>query len=430
MIRYIKRNYRYTVIIILAIIWTIIYLQRLNVSVLLVDTTFLTEMNLVGQSAKQGLLMTIFLLSYSLVNMIASPLGDRIGPVKTMIIGLSLACLAMVWGGLAGTITTLLFMRIMLGVGQGIYFPSQSNIIKKWFPPAERGTANAIYGSGGCIAPIIALPVLTYLIGTFGWRWAFIIPAAIGLLLLYPFIKGLVTDEPRSNQFVKKDEANLIARSIEQESRHVDHGNGKVNGVRFVLTSGIFWLLTLAYIGYLSIWWGVMTWLPQYLVAARDYSIQNMSFVAMLPYIFGIAGLTIGGYFSDHLNRRAVLAFISLFGAALFIVFATYIPSNVAAVFFMSVSVGLSQIHYPSIWALLQDYIPSELIGTGSGLMNGIGNLGSALAPVIIGLLIQITGSYSAGLMYLVVIGMAGACSCLCLARQGNQGRKKARELN
>lgn len=402
-------------------------MQRLNVSVLLVDPTFLADMGLVGESAKQGLLMTIFLLPYSFVNMLASPLGDRIGPVKTMVIGLALSSLAMVWGGLAGTLVSLLVMRIMLGIGQGIYFPSQSNIVKKWFPPAERGTANAIYAAGGCIAPVIAIPLLTWLIESFGWRWAFFIPAVIGMVLLFPFFRGSVTDGPQENRFIKEDEAKYIAGWSKEENTSV---TGEINGVRYVLTSGWFWLFTLAYIGYLSIWWGVMTWLPQYLVAARGFSIQNMSFLAMLPYLAGLLGLTAGGYLSDHYNRRAELAFISLFGSALFIVLATYIPSNTAAVLFMSITIGLSQIHYPSIWALLQDYIPSELIGTGSGLMNGIGNLGSALAPVIIGLLIQITGSYSAGLMYLVVIGMAGACSCLYLARQGNQGRKKARELN
>lgn len=416
-------KYRYNVIILLAVIWTIIYFQRVNVSVLIVDQNFLSEMGLVGQAAKQGLLMTIFLLAYSLTNVIGSPLGDRIGPVKTMIIGLFLACLAMFWGGFAGTITSLLAMRIMLGIGQGIYFPSQSNIVKKWFPPAERGTANAIYGLGGCIAPMLAIPLLTYLIGSFGWRSSFFIPAVLGLIMAYPFLKGLITDEPQENRFVKQDEADYIAQAVTRETAPI---TGEAKGVSYILTSGRFWLLTVAYSGYLSIWWGVMTWLPQYLVAVRGYSMQNMSFLAMLPYIFGIAGLFLGGYFSDRMNRRAEVAFFSLFGSALFIVFATYTPSNFTAVIFMAITVGLSEIHYPPIWALLQDHLPPELIGTGSGLMNGTGNLVSALSPVIIGSLIQLTGSYSAGLMYLVAIGMVGAVSCLCLARQDRRCRENS----
>ena len=53
--------YRYYLVIVLAITWMIIYLQRTNIGMLLVDSRFLEDMNLLGQPAQQGLLMTVFL---------------------------------------------------------------------------------------------------------------------------------------------------------------------------------------------------------------------------------------------------------------------------------------------------------------------------------------------------------------------------------
>lgn len=78
-----KIPYRYLVVSILFLLWIVVYLQRVNIGILLVDERFLADMGITGQSAKQGLLMTLFLIPYALTNVIGAPIGDLLGPLMS-----------------------------------------------------------------------------------------------------------------------------------------------------------------------------------------------------------------------------------------------------------------------------------------------------------------------------------------------------------
>lgn len=412
-------QYRYLIIATLCVLWMIVYLQRINISVLLVDTQFLKDMGLLGQGARQGLLMTCFLLAYSLTNLVGAPLGDRIGPRKIMLLGMIVASISMSMGGLAGSLGIILAVRIFLGIGQGIYFPAQSLAVKRWFPPWERGRANALYGMGGCIGPVLAVPLFSYLIEQFNWRAVFFIPAVLGFIMTLPFILKIISDGPEDNHFISETERQYLKQHSTEEPTEPSNSTGPNNtGVSTILSSFSFWMVCVSYMAYLSIWWGVITWLPQYLVVARHYSVQGMSFMAVLPYVFSIIGILLGGYLSDRWERRSAFGIVGLLGAASCILAAAYTPSNFLAAVLMAVGVGSIQLYYAPVWALLQSLLPVHLIGTGSGLMNGICNLFSAVSPFIMGFFIQISGSYAAGLMYLVSFGLVGAFSCLFLFRR------------
>jgi sugar phosphate permease len=404
----------------------VVYLQRLNISVLLVDTQFLKDMGLLGQGARQGLLMTCFLLAYSIINLLAAPLGDRIGPRKTMFFGIILASIAMVIGGIAWSLEIVLIVRIILGVGQGIYFPAQIATVRRWFPPRERGRANALYGLGGSIGLILAVPLFTYLIEQSSWRAVFFVPAILGFIITLPLIFRIITDDPEDNHYISQKETQWLKEQFAEEATELAEGIGMNHtGARAILSSSSFWMVCVSYMAYLSIWWGILTWLPQYLVVARHYSVQGMSILATVPYLFSMFGLLFGGCLSDRLERHSVFCFVGLLGAAGCILAASLVPSDFLAAILMAVGVGCIQIYYAPIWVLLQSLLPVHLIGTGTGLMNGISNLVSATSPFIIGFLIQITGNYTSGLLYLVGFGLIGSLSCLFLFKHelGEQKR-------
>jgi cyanate permease len=85
----------------------------------------------------------------------------------------------------------------------------------------------------------------------------------------------------------------------------------------------------------------------------------------------------------------------------------------------MIVAVGINEFVYPCVWSMLQSLMPDQMMAAGSGTMSGVSNLLSALSPLAIGWLIQISGSYVLGLMFLVSMSAVGALSCLLLYRQG-----------
>ena len=81
---------RVGVVIILLITVLVAYLDRVNVSVLIADPTFLDAMGINGKPFEIGLLTSLFVAAYGFSNFVLTPLGDRMGARKTMILALAL----------------------------------------------------------------------------------------------------------------------------------------------------------------------------------------------------------------------------------------------------------------------------------------------------------------------------------------------------
>ena len=412
-----KIPYRYLVVTILFLIWIVVYLQRVNIGFLIVDEGFLSDLGLMGQSAKQGLLMTLFLIPYALSNVIGAPIGDLLGPRKTMLLRLVIAASAMFMGAIAASFAIMLASRILLGIGQGIHYPTQSIIVNNWFPVEERGKANAIYGIG-CIGPLLAGPIFTYLMANWRWEYILYLGGGLGIIFLLPLINKMVTDFPKDNTYISAKEQNYLANSV-PPGQKLRVFSGGIKDVKPILQSSTFWLITISYSAYLSIWWGIVTWVPQYLNIARGFSLESLGWVASIPYGAAALGVALGGIISDRLAKRSVFGVVGLAGASIFILLAATIPSNALAAALVVSAPVFNQMFYAPVWTVVQSTFPAHLMGTGTGLVNGIGNLASAIAPVIIGVLIQISGSYGVGLMYLTAFGILGALSSVVMMRRG-----------
>lgn len=410
-------KYRYFVVSIILVLWCAVYFQRLTISVLLMDPGFIADLKLAGHTELQGLLMSIFLLAYAFSNLLAAPLGDHIGPRKAMLIGIAIAFIALLMSGFARLFLIMLLARFVLGIGQGIHFPTQSIFVNNWFPPLERGLANGVYGMGGCIGPLLAIPLLSNMVLNYRWEWLFFFVALLTLVFSLPVILGMVSDSPRENKYTSQEERDYIA--LNSSTANMSIKGTLTNNYVYILKVPGFLLLSLSYIAYLSMWWGLMTWLPSFLIESCGYTVKSAGWVAALPYAIAIFSMMAGGYYSDRKNKRAIFCCIGLAGATLSIFLMSLTTSKVFCAVLMSGAVALTQFYYAPFWAMLQSLLPDELVGTGSGLISGMSNLVSAAAPFLIGLLIHITNTYSAGLMYLAVLGLLGALSNLALVYRG-----------
>lgn len=411
-------RYRYTIIIILAIMWVLVYLQRTNIGVLLVDQRFLEEMGLVGQAARQGMVMTVFLLVYSLSNMLSVPISNRLGPRQALFLGVIIGVLSMLGGGLVASFGALMLVRVTLGLAHGIYHPNISLLVKNWIPPQERGTANAVVGVGGCLALVLALPLYSWINFRMGWEYSFFIPGLLGLLAVIPLSLRWVSDQPNNNPYVSAQEASYIAFHNQDDVVKKDELAANPQGVRELLKNSSFWLLTVIYTAFLCSWWGLMTWMPQYLVQARNFDMSGMAGYISLAYAVAVVGILTGGRLVDRVNFRSIIGIAALSCVALATMGIALVPSPIGAVVFMALAVGINEFVYPTVWAIMQIILPAHLVVTGSGIASGLGNLLSALSPFIMGWLIQVSGSYVGGLLFLVTFAVVGAISCILLYRQ------------
>jgi sugar phosphate permease len=395
----------------------IAYLDRVNVSVIVADSKFLQDMGIGGDAASAGLLMSLFLLTYGISNMFLSPIGDRIGPKRAMMVAIILWMGSLMIGGLAPSLTILLISRIILGFGEGLHWPMQSKFVKNWFPPNERGKANATWGIALYFGPAIAMPFFVFVIQTFGWRESFGILIGLGLIPL--FLLGVLTSDcPQTHPRISKDELVYITDGMKEEmNQEAALTEASVwDNVKIFITDYRYWLLVVYYIGNCSIWWGIISWLPSYLKIERGFTWASMGMLSSLPYLLATCLCVVGGYLGDRMGRRGWLLVIALMGPTLGLYFGAHSADNMTAALLISVGVGCISLGVPSCWTLLQQFVPSKAVGTGAGLMNGISSVISGFIPVLIGMAIDTMHSYSGGLMMLCVIGIICACGSSVLA--------------
>jgi sugar phosphate permease len=409
-------------VILLAILFLtllVAYLDRVNVSILVTDGQFLDAMGIKGQPVRIGLLMTLFLIAYGVSNVLFSPLGDWMGPRKAMSLSIFLWGAALVFGGLSSTFTIMLASRVALGIGEGMHWPMQSKYVKHWFPPGQRGKANSLWLVGLMVGPAVAMPFFTWIIPIIGWRYSFFLLALFGcapLVLIWFF----TTDHPGQNRRISRAEHDAIETGLtaEQEREIAAAGQGIGSNVKAFACNYRFWLLTVFYTCFGSVWWGTMTWLPSYLKQARGFSWAAMGWWASLPYCLGIINVILFGWLSDKAKRRAPFAALAMLGAAAGIFFGAHAPDNRTAAILISLGVASIAIGLPSVWTLLQHIVPGRAVGAGAGMMNGVANGLSALAPVAIGFFINASGGYMGGLMFLVSLTLLGFACMAVLAFQ------------
>ena len=410
---------RWVLVLILLVTLLIAYVDRVNVSVLVADNQFLTDLGIKGDPVSMGLLMTSFLAVYGLANVLLSPLGDYLGPRKAMCLSILLWSVSLLLGGIAGTFAMMLGARMLLGAGEAMHWPMQSKYVKNWFPPGERGKANSIWIFGLFIGPALAMPFFTWIIQGMGWRMSFYVLAVAGIVPLL-LLWWLTADHPREHRRVNRQELEYIEKGLQAE-REQEESAGTISvwaGIKTFITSYRFWLVTLFYFCNASVWWGSMAWLPSYLKVARGFSWTAMGALSALPYILGAIAVLLFGYLSDRVGRRAPFAAVSMLGAAIGIYFGAHAVSNWHAAVAISLGIASLGLGLPSSWSLLQQIVPGKAIGAGAGMMNGVANGGAALAPIMIGWLISMTGSYIGGLMYLVGLALLGFVCMMVLAVQ------------
>lgn len=391
------------------------FLDRVNVSILAANVPFLHDMGIQGQPVKVGMLMTIFLFAYGFSNIVITPIVvRRLGPRKTMILCISVWIISLFIGGIASAFALLIVSRVLLGLGEGIYYPLQSVLVKSWIPPQERGRANAIWTIGQSMSPAIAMPLFAYIIALFGWRALFFLCILLNLIPLYMFW-AYISDTPKTNKKVNPLELRYIEEGSTSKAETITSKLSFWESVKPFALAYRYWLLVFCYLSMNFIGWGLITWVPAYLSMARGFTWTEMGWLASLPFVAGILFKLLAGWICDRVGKISLIIGVSFFMASMSIYGTAVVNDKYAAALLISAGMGFLAAITPSAWTLLQGMVPSAALATAGGIMNGISTGFAALSPLFIGFMVNLTGSFTTGLFCLVGVGLAGAVSATIL---------------
>jgi sugar phosphate permease len=369
--------------------------------------------------AEMGYLLSAFLWAYAFSQLPTGAMVDRLGPRLLLTMGLSLWSLAQLLGGLVQNFTQFFGARVLLGLGEAPQFPTGARVVRDWFNQRDRGLATGVFNCASSLGTAIAVPLLTYLMLSFGWRMMFVIMGVAGLIVAALWF--LLYRNPGEVDLTATENAYRTQGDPPGQRTKVTFGEWKLL-FRFRTT----WGMIFGYFGCIYLTWIYTAWLPGYLEIERHMSVKYTGWAAAVPFACGVVGGVLGGYIADILVRRGVEplksrrypAAIALLGTAACTVAAAYVSSNALAIAFISVSLFLVYVTSTCAWALSSVAVPTNCTASIGAVQNFGGYLGGALAPTVTGLIVQNTGSFVPALVVGALIGVVSAGCYLFIVDQ------------
>ncbi|EBG5294386.1 MFS transporter [Salmonella enterica subsp. enterica] len=372
-----------------------------------------------------GYLFSAFSWAYVISMTPAGWVADKVGSKRAMFLGILLWSVMTVFMGLVSYVTfvvpALLILRFLLGVCESPVGPSAGRIIAAWFPSQERGVAGAIFNSAQYASLAIFTPLMAWLCHAFGWDHVFIVMGVIGIIIAFCWSKLFYV--PTKHPGINHEEMEYLKEGgalVELDTATHVKGERKRAGWQEIGQLFKSRMLIGIFIGQYcisAITWFFMTWFPIYLVKERGMSVLQAGFMASVPAICGLVGGIMSGFFSDWLLRktnnlslaRKVPITIGLTMSASMIL-CNYVGSEALVMFLMSAAFfgkGFGSLG----WAVVADTAPKEIIGTTGGLFNSLGNIAGIVTPVVIGYILQETGSFANALVFVGTHGIIAVCS-------------------
>ena len=400
-------------LLILALITLATVLNYLDRAVLGVAAPAMTK-ELRVSPAVMGIIFSAFSWTYAIAQVPGGMVLDRFGTRITYALSLGVWSLFTLMHGFAQNVASLLTFRLGLGAAEAPCFPANSRVLSTWFPQHERARANGVYSVGQYVGLAFFSPVLFWIVASYGWRSLFLLTGTTGVA--YSLVWYASYREPHRSQRVNQSELDYIEAGggLGHRGPQIPFSWGLAG--RILMKRQILGASIGQFCGNSTLVF-FLTWFPTYLATERHMDWLKSGFFAVMPYIAATAGVLIGGIVSDALIRRTGSASIGrkvpivagLLLACL-IVLANYVSSNQLVILVMSIAFfGQGMVNLG--WTLIADVAPKPLIGLTGGVFNFCANLAGIITPLVVGFILQATGSFYGALAYIAVLGLVGAAS-------------------
>ena len=153
--------------------------------------------------------VTTYLIANAVVLPASGWLSNVIGRKRFYMICVAVFTVSSLLCGLAPSLSSLIFFRILQGLGGGGMPTSEQAILADTFPPQKRGQAFALYGVAVIVAPTIGPTVGGWITDNFSWHWIFFINVPVGIASL-ALVHWLV-DEP---EVLERERADRLAGGL------------------------------------------------------------------------------------------------------------------------------------------------------------------------------------------------------------------------
>ena len=392
--------YRFKVIFLSFLAVSICYIDRVNISVAIIPM----QEQFGWSEFHVGIILSSFYFGYMFTLIVGGYLADKYGGKKVLGYGL------LIWSFF--TIITpffaysglwwLIFIRILMGLGEGITFPSWHAIYARWIPFNERTRAVAFTNSGIAAGTVFGYAVAALIISSYSWEWVFYLFGVLGVFW-YFFWNMSVTSFPEKNKYLSKNELRLIKNEAPSKET--------APSIPFLKLLKNMPFLAIALATFCNNWslYTFLSYLPKYVNAPLneggmgvDLGSSTFVIAILIPCVVSIISLILGGYLADGLIKRGfavikvrkVVNSIGFFGSAFFLLLMSNEDSLLNVVILLSLINICSGICAGGFGVNHADLGP-KYTGSLVGISGSIGMIAAILSPIVAGTVLEITNSWT-----------------------------------
>ena len=347
-------------------------------------TPMLKDLNM--SFGQMGFVLGSWQLTYIVIAFFAGLILDKWGIRKSLFLGIFIISLSSILRFFAAGFVTLLIFVALFGLGGPMISIGAPKTISVWFKGKNRATAVGIYTTGSRIGSMFSLAATNGIVMPltgYSWRLTFVFYGvlALGVGLLWWI---LAKDSEPAGVSEKYNMNKVFFRLIHAPN------------VRIILLAG---LLTFV------VNHGFAGWLPK-MLETKGMPPSAAGVVASTTLLASIPAVLIIPRMIPHYLRGRLIALLALSTSAGIMLVTR---SGVSMIVGLLLYGFTGSIVMPLLMLTLMEIpeVGSEYMGSAGGLFFCVAEIGGVLGPLIMGFLVDLTGTFLTGVSFLAVLGFA-----------------------
>ena len=378
--------------------YMMVYIDKLSVGISIVSINQDYPMS----EGTKGLILSAFFIGYALMQVPMSFLINRFGARYVIVSSLLLIGFFDFLFGISSSIEMLIAMRLLTGMlAHSGYASAASKEVTESFPIEKRTFVKGILISSSGVAGILGPILLSPIIEINGWRAGYTILTLISLTL-----------------------AVIVTFTIpKKEKREATKDNTATASITSIWKMPMIWSLFFAAFFANNLVYGLNNWLPSYLTSVRGLSLTHSGFIASFIGLFSLIGALAGSYMASHFfsTKDKEIIMITSFVAGILVFFAYFVSSIYLFALLLGSASLLLTTTFVVLMAIPMKCFEGALFAPSYSTIATGGIIGGAVAQLVIGFLVESTGSYLTVFLYFLSLGFLTCISMLFMKETTNK---------
>lgn len=364
-------------------------------------------------TAEVGLVLSCFGIGYGISKLFMGALSDKSNTIRYLATGLIVSAVLNIGLGATRNLYVMMILMLVMSIAQGMGAAACQRTIQLWWGKKWRGTIYSIWSSAhnaGAFACVAVVQLASFLFtGSIAavFYTASVISFAIAAFVLWagaerPAAVGLPSIAEYTGDEVKLDNGESSAADLTDLSLQQVF-------ITYILKNPLVWAITLTSMALYLVRYGIMSWIPSYLVQSKGFSEAFAKWLVGIFELAAVPGVILLGAVSDFLkDRRALVCLGCVLG--LVVCLTTYFFSSAKTVIVIDLLLMGTLIYAPLtlVGLMVNEVVPKFAVGSSTGFMGFFQYIfGETLATALIGILVAKYGWIASNTVLYVAAGLA-----------------------